>query len=362
MVSRRKAGFAIAFCACIMFMLAEKEPVLMDEIERHYLKDEGQSKPHALKLSGTGTSWVAPEKLGGTSTPASDASAKFLADVKLLRPVDGCQRVPAERPLPQPTSHDINFSYCAFMPLVRPEPYVSYQLALLTDVVAILNRSLLKLNPATKWRVMPWSGSLLGAARDHELIPWTFDGDVLLPPPLSEELHSKDSEAVRSLFEAGIYTFINERTRRFCYHERAPRVHSPGQYSVCGKGDFENNHKQTYLDGYAANMAPPKPSKSSGVTVQFHKGLDMCVTPEDLLPNATSVVTIRDKTFTAPANTAKVFADPLDCLSAARSDGCAVMPACRRSRARSDYWIAVENHLGNIYGIRQLCNPSVTHP
>ena len=214
---------------------------------------------------------------------------------------------------------------------------------------------------------------------------------MLLPPPLSEELHSKDSEAVRSLFEAGarriaspcvhgmprmaapsreadhpvrqgIYTFINERTRRFCYHERAPRVHSPGQYSVCGKGDFENNHKQTYLDGYAANMAPPKPSKSSGVTVQFHKGLDMCVTPEDLLPNATSVVTIRDKTFTAPANTAKVFADPLDCLSAARSDGCAVMPACRRSRARSDYWIAVENHLGNIYGIRQLCNPSVTHP
>jgi hypothetical protein len=193
MVSRRKAGFAIAFCACIMFMLAEKEPVLMDEIERHYLKDEGQSKPHALKLSGTGTSWVAPEKLGGTSTPASDASAKFLADVKLLRPVDGCQRVPAERPLPQPTSHDINFSYCAFMPLVRPEPYgdraapdppcsrtfqpharaqivsdsallgtarlfrrlVSYQLALLTDVVAILNRSLLKLNPVGDPRLEP---------------------------------------------------------------------------------------------------------------------------------------------------------------------------------------------------------------
>jgi hypothetical protein len=41
------------------------------------------------------------------------------------------------------------------------------------------------------------------SCRDHELIPWTFDGDVLLPSLLSEELQSKDNEAVRSLFEAG---------------------------------------------------------------------------------------------------------------------------------------------------------------
>ena len=100
----------------------------------------------------------------------------FVADEILLPSRQKCARVPPDEPLRRPgIGQQLSSSDCAFMPLARPEPYLSHQLALLTDVIATLNKSLA---PAARMPVMPWAGSLLGAYRDGDLIPWTSDGDV----------------------------------------------------------------------------------------------------------------------------------------------------------------------------------------
>ena len=99
----REAALAIFGCACILFVLVDQEPALVAELERqHRHVDELQSRP--------------------------EISAGFSADVELRNPLDGCQRVPAAQTLPQATTHDIDFSHCAFMPLARPEPYREWTL------------------------------------------------------------------------------------------------------------------------------------------------------------------------------------------------------------------------------------------
>ena len=82
-------------------------------------------------------------------------------------------------------------------------------------------------------------------------------------------------------------------------------MHSPGRYGVCGKGDFKKKSEQTYVDGYKAT-AVTRPGGRVGVSVQYHEGLDNCVTPEDLMPN-NAMVKIRDTQFAAPASTEKVL-------------------------------------------------------
>ena len=134
------------------------------------------------------------------------------------------------------------------MPLRRPEPYATLHIAMLTDVIVALNRSLHQDHPDTKWAVMPWAGSLLGALRDNDMIPHTFDGDVVVPPELSEALRDEHSSVVDALFEAGLYIFVEQATLRFCYHERAPLMStSPGPWGACGVGGYISSREHTYI-------------------------------------------------------------------------------------------------------------------
>ena len=67
----------------------------------------------------------------------------FVADESLLPWRQTCGRVPADQPLRRPESgQQFSSADCGFMPLARPEPYLSHQLSLLTDVVVTLNKTL----------------------------------------------------------------------------------------------------------------------------------------------------------------------------------------------------------------------------
>jgi hypothetical protein len=93
---------------------------------------------------------------------------------------------------------------CAYLPLRRPEPYSSLQLALITDVILTLNQSVLPQLQAARAATgasalssgaMPWAGTLLGAYRGRDIIPWTNDGDVLIPSQLVHVLRAAPSVA-----------------------------------------------------------------------------------------------------------------------------------------------------------------------
>ncbi len=79
----------------------------------------------------------------------------FVADESLLMPRQSCGRVPLEQPLRRPgIGQQLSAADCAFMPLTRPEPYLSHQLALLTDVVVVLNSTLAS---TARMPVMLWA-------------------------------------------------------------------------------------------------------------------------------------------------------------------------------------------------------------
>ena len=176
---------------------------------------------------------------------AMPAPLVFAADASLLRPRVECRRTPVGQLLKRT---GISGNDCAFMPLRRMEPYATLHIAMLTDVIVTLNRSLHQAHPDTKWAVMPWAGSLLGAFRDTDMIPHTFDGDIVVPPELSQALRNERSSVVDALFEAGLYTFVEQATLRFCYHERAPLMRmSPGPWGACGTGSYISSRDHTCI-------------------------------------------------------------------------------------------------------------------
>ncbi len=79
----------------------------------------------------------------------------FVADESLLLPRQSCGRVPLEEPLRRPgIGLQLSAADCAFMPLARPEPYLSHQLELLTDVLVTLNKTLAS---TARMPVMLWA-------------------------------------------------------------------------------------------------------------------------------------------------------------------------------------------------------------
>ena len=200
----------------------------------------------------------------------------------------------------------VNNNDCAFMPLParqRPGRFDEYLLAMFSDALLSLNQSLHLLNPATRWDVMPWAGSLLGAYRDKDIIAHTHDGDMLIPPELEQELRKHSSPAIKALFEVGIITWLDGELRRFCYHERAPRLTScPGSWGSCGNGrSYINCAYNAYVDGYTGHL-----KGETAVSVQFNPKVG-CVTPTDLLSDRKTTVTLRGIAFLAPKETEKVL-------------------------------------------------------
>ena len=79
----------------------------------------------------------------------------FVSDEFLLPARQTCERVPVDQPLRRPgVGKQLSAADCGFMPLARPEPYLSHQLMLLTDVIVALNKTLA---PTARMPVMLWA-------------------------------------------------------------------------------------------------------------------------------------------------------------------------------------------------------------
>ena len=75
--------------------------------------------------------------------------------VSLLPARQTCGHVPIGQPLRRPgVGQQFSAADCGFMPLARPEPYLSHQLMLLTDVIVTLNKTL---SPTARMPVMLWA-------------------------------------------------------------------------------------------------------------------------------------------------------------------------------------------------------------
>jgi hypothetical protein len=116
---------------------------------------------------------------------------------------------------------------------------------------------------------------------------------------------------VEALSQVGIHTFESQSTRRFCYHDRSPRVSSPGSWGTCGRGSYLGNAKYvSWVDGYFASGVDS--GFGGHPQVQHMKRMGACVSSHDLQPNmgsdheASSTASIRGTVFLVPSNTAKV--------------------------------------------------------
>ena len=123
-----------------------------------------------------------------------------------------------------------------------------------------------------------------------------------------------------------VFSFSQDKTQRFCYHERAPRYadsvggYCPGSWSVCGGGSYiSHSAVVTYVDGYGGSIdASAAAGIGKQVSVQHHRRLGKCVLADDLRPSAwckdtagtcrnPSMVSIRGVNFIAPANAQKII-------------------------------------------------------
>ena len=243
-----------------------------------------------------------------TAPPPATANPAHAAVLeKIKSPADSrCSLRPLEQ---LPRGSNATGQDCAYVPL-KGGARISLLLDLLSGVIGVLNEVLLRHDPTTKWRAMPWHGTLLGGLRSGDIIPWIYDGDVFVPPPLLPMLRNDSSELVEALFKAGIVDFEGSWMHRFCYHERAPRLlgMSPGRWGACsakavqGGSYLNDHHSHTYIDGYQGGSSGNRP------TLQYWN-FGSCVTLEDVLPGNGTSIRIRDRTFPGPSNSEKIITD-----------------------------------------------------
>jgi hypothetical protein len=139
-------------------------------------------------------------------------------------------------------------------------------------------------------RQVLWGGTLIEAVRDHALMGWKPDSDLLVPAAAERGLLAgPEPELERQLYALGILTFYEDGCRRWCYHESAPGIEAPGSYGACGPPEIKYymHRKTMWLDGYEDWTG-----EKGVVSVKWmggHTGAEQCgLTPAQLYPARTA--------------------------------------------------------------------------
>ena len=198
---------------------------------------------------------------------------------------------------------------CAFFPVTNSER-LAFARVMLLEVVDVVRRHSLRMGSEGPLLA---GGSLIGAIRNGEMVPWTEDNDLDISSSLFHSI-SGNTALRDDLYERGYHVFM-DWCGRVCAHAEHPRIRALGNFRECSplQTDIYSQRAHTYVDLYPSGLLDGgwlRWTASSLWLGELHKtalSLNGCegVEPSDYLPP--SRVRYMGHEFLAPAKPEKLL-------------------------------------------------------
>lgn len=145
-------------------------------------------------------------------------------------------------------------------------------------------------------------GTLLGAARNGDFLPYTTDIDLNIPETLFQNLLTP--ELRDKFFARGYLLFKEEGCGRVCFHTEHPKIAALGTCRECHTSFRRAGIHITYIDLYGAEFLDLPVSLSSDMAKQSdripkYRNCSGLVIGDFLPPSA---IYLRGRRYSAPAN------------------------------------------------------------
>lgn len=177
-----------------------------------------------------------------TATFCTSTVKKYVADPSINAPSLGCKVSKGVTLKSKWSQND-----CAMVPLEN-----RLRLELLSKILKDTTRILTKYMPSGSVPPLLAGGTLLGAVRSQNLLPWTKDADLNISPALYSMLDN-NMKMRKEFFDAGYIIFKHLGCGRVCAHTNHKDIESFGTWGKCGSAKYFYYEKGvTFVDMYKA--------------------------------------------------------------------------------------------------------------